>query len=478
MTLAHATEHALYVHEADGYLIKYAKLFYNGEYGTLTFASDHGLTTDCEAAGNGDSGVYPGGAVDTGEQRIEAKPRLNQAITRCDVHHNTLGYSGTMGNAPHVYGNNFYDNSTGITTDSFFAGGHPGYPQDSAVFENNRIYSNNFNSFVKGSDVVPRVRVPVGTGILIAGGNNNEVKGNRIWDNWRRGAMPDAVSDNTGYGTTSNRNKFHNNVMGSGPQRRQGAERRGLLVGPVPGQHRQLLVLQRQRHHRPGRAADALQLQEHELGRALLHARRGAGRLRRRARVRQPDPHRQRQGPRVRREAVHLVPVAAEAWPLELTRTPRRAAAEERGELRAHRARRLPPGAGHHAFLRRLLPPGEVSARRRAGGLLAAAALAAAGCGGGSGGSAPESGPVGLSASQLQVASCSDWKKLSLRERYSALDQLKTVASGPDHNGATLPQQKAYDTIDGRCKHYFARGFLLYEMYNRAASFNTLSGDG
>jgi hypothetical protein len=119
-----------------------------------------------------------------------------------------------------------------------------------------------------------------------------------------------------------------------------------------------------------------------------------------------------------------------------------------------------------------------VSARRRAGGLLAAAALAAAGCGGGSGGSAPESGPVGLSASQLQVASCSDWKKLSLRERYSALDQLKTVASGPDHNGATLPQQKAYDTIDGRCKHYFARGFLLYEMYNRAASFNTLSGDG
>jgi hypothetical protein len=118
-----------------------------------------------------------------------------------------------------------------------------------------------------------------------------------------------------------------------------------------------------------------------------------------------------------------------------------------------------------------------VNARRRAGGLLAAAALAA-GCGGGSSGSAPESGPVGLSASQLQVASCSDWKRLSLRERYSVLDQLKTVASGPDHNGATLPQQKAYDTIDGRCKHYFARGFLLYEMYNRAASFNTLSGDG
>ncbi|HEX4759220.1 MAG TPA: right-handed parallel beta-helix repeat-containing protein [Thermoleophilaceae bacterium] len=221
MTLAHAAEHALYVHEADGYLISKVKVLYNGEYGTLTFASDHGMTSDCEAAGNGDSGVYPGGAVDTGEQRIEAKPRLNQAITRCDVHHNTLGYSGTMGNATHVYGNNFYDNSTAIATDSFFAGGHPGYPQDSALFENNKIYGNNFNSYVKGSDVVPRVPVPVGTGLLIAGGNNNTVRGNRIWDNWRRGAMliavPDAVSDHTGYGTTSNRNKFYGNVMGVGP---------------------------------------------------------------------------------------------------------------------------------------------------------------------------------------------------------------------------------------------------------------------
>ena len=159
--------------------------------------------------------------MNTGEQRVEGQPRLNQAITRCDMHHNTLGYSGTMGNATHVYGNNFYDNSTGIATDSFFAGGHPGYPQDSAVFENNNIYSNNFNSFEKGSDVIPKIPVPVGTGILIAGGNNNSVRGNRMWDNWRRGTMliavPDVVSGETGANSTSNRNRYHNNVMGVDP---------------------------------------------------------------------------------------------------------------------------------------------------------------------------------------------------------------------------------------------------------------------
>jgi Right handed beta helix region len=221
VTAAHALEHGFYVHETDGYLLDRIKAFYNGEYGTLTFTSDHGLTRDCEAVGHGDSGVYPGAAVDTGEQTPEPSPRLNQAITRCDVHHNTLGYSGTMGNATHVYNNNFYDNSTGIATDSFFAGGHPGYPQDGAVFENNSIYSNNFNSYEAGSDVIPRVPVPVGTGILIAGGNGNTVRGNRIWDNWRRGAMliavPDAVSGETGAGTTSNRNRFHGNFMGIGP---------------------------------------------------------------------------------------------------------------------------------------------------------------------------------------------------------------------------------------------------------------------
>ena len=148
VTVAHAAEHGIYVHETDGYLLSKFKVFYNKEYGTLTFTSDHGLTADCEGMGHGDSAVYPGAAPETAEQTEEKARRANQEITRCDVHHNTLGYSGTMGNGTRVHHNNFYDNGTAVTTDSFFAGGHPGYPQDGAVFENNKIYSNNFNSYV------------------------------------------------------------------------------------------------------------------------------------------------------------------------------------------------------------------------------------------------------------------------------------------------------------------------------------------
>ena len=221
MTATHAREHGFYVHEADGYLLDQVKVFYNGDYGTLTFTSDHGLTRNCEAMGQGDAGVYPGASPDTGEQTEERGRRQNQAITRCDVYHNNIGYSGTMGNATHVYNNNFWDNATAITTDSFYAGGHPGYPQDAAIFENNVIWDNNFNTFKEGSDVVPKVPVPVGTGILIAGGNGNIVRGNRIFDNWRRGVMliavPDVLSEETGAFSTSHRNQFYGNVMGVDP---------------------------------------------------------------------------------------------------------------------------------------------------------------------------------------------------------------------------------------------------------------------
>jgi hypothetical protein len=33
----------------------------------------------------------------------------------------------------------------------------------------------------------------------------------------------------------------------------------------------------------------------------------------------------------------------------------------------------------------------------------------------------------------------------------------------------------AYTTLDARCKLEFARGFLLYELYIRAAAFESVS---
>jgi hypothetical protein len=168
------------------------------------------------------------------------------------MHHSAAGYSATDGNAIWVHDNEFYDNTLGFTTDVFTAPGHPGFPQDSTLVENNNFHSNNFNLYLpicgpgeqpgpygpnQGcSDVVPTVPEPVGTGLWIAGGNHNIVRNNHFWDNWRRGTMLFSVPDQFVCGpagvdpallagcdpakvppSTSYNNEFYGNVMGQAP---------------------------------------------------------------------------------------------------------------------------------------------------------------------------------------------------------------------------------------------------------------------
>jgi hypothetical protein len=237
VTARHAGEHDIYVVETDGYRLDQVKTFYAGGYGILTFVEDHGLIENCDAAGNGDSGIYPGAGAKTNAGR-DTKwypvARYSQEIRNCDSHHNTGGYSGTNGNATHVHHNNFYDNALGFTTDVFTAPGHPGFPQQGDLIEDNNFYDNNFNPYVQGSDVRPYIPAPVGTGLWIAGGNDNVLRRNRFFDNYRRGVMlfsaPDVFVCGPVVGSstpvpgcdpakvsTSYNNSFTKNVMGIAP---------------------------------------------------------------------------------------------------------------------------------------------------------------------------------------------------------------------------------------------------------------------
>ena len=234
LTVRHAKEHGIYVLESDGFRLDRFKTFFNEEYGLLTFAELHGLVTNCETVGSGDSGFYPGGPADTGEQRPPRMPYwINQTFRNCDSHHNLAGFSGTNGNAVHVIHNNFYGNALGFQTDVVTAPGHPGFPGDSMVIEHNNFFSNNFNPYVKGSNVDPENPFPVGTGLWIAGGNNHTVRFNRFWNNWRRGAMLFAVPNGVvcadptvqnatpgcdpNQQSTSYQNRFYGNIMGVAP---------------------------------------------------------------------------------------------------------------------------------------------------------------------------------------------------------------------------------------------------------------------
>jgi hypothetical protein len=235
--------------ETDGSHLNRFKVPYAGEYGLLTFVADHSLIENCDGWGAGDSALYPGSSADLGEAVPPDQRRYGTELRNCDMHHSALGFSGTDSNAVWVHDNEFYDNSMGFSTDVFTAPGHPGFPQDSDLVENNNFHSNNFNTYLPQcapgqkpgpngpnqgcSDVVPTVPVPVGTGMFFAGGNANTTRNNRFYDNWRRGAMlfqvPDQVvcadPNNQVAGcdpkatvpATSYRNRFYGNKMGQAP---------------------------------------------------------------------------------------------------------------------------------------------------------------------------------------------------------------------------------------------------------------------
>ncbi len=232
-TVQHAPDDGVYVIETDGFVIDRMLGRWNDAYAFLTFADDHGRYVDCEAYGNGDSGLYPGAASPQYGTRHAIE------ITRCRSHHNFAGLAGTAGDSLWVHDNDFSDNTVGIGLDSLFPN-HPGMPQGFSRFTGNRIYSNNqdFYRFYRNGTcskpsaergyetgvVCPSGVGPVGTGIVLAGGNANEFKDNWIWDNRRFGVMqfwvPAALrgeQDPALQLDTSHHNRYIGNRFGSSP---------------------------------------------------------------------------------------------------------------------------------------------------------------------------------------------------------------------------------------------------------------------
>lgn len=74
---------------------------------------------------------------------------------------------------------------------------------------------------------------------------------------------------------------------------------------------------------------------------------------------------------------------------------------------------------------------------------------------------------------KLQTATCTDWQEASPEARQSAVDQLERTTAGPRNEGNTLEDDVAYRTLEVRCQPTYARGFLLYRLYTRAAGFES-----
>ncbi len=232
-TAEHTTSTGVYLMESDGFAVDHVTGRWNNEDGVDAFADDHGLITDCETYGNGYAGLAAEATPDTGD----GTDRFAVEIRTCTSHDNLLGYAGIGGDSVHLHDNTFTNNSAGMTTLSASAQAHPGLPQNHATVEHNIIANNNSDYYhyvrdgtcqkppaQRGADtgvVCPTAGVPVGTGVVNAGGNDDVWTANWVYNNRYAGFMSWWVpgywraDDKVGAQfDTSHRNRYLDNTMG------------------------------------------------------------------------------------------------------------------------------------------------------------------------------------------------------------------------------------------------------------------------
>jgi hypothetical protein len=78
-----------------------------------------------------------------------------------------------------------------------------------------------------------------------------------------------------------------------------------------------------------------------------------------------------------------------------------------------------------------------------------------------------------IAGKALQSARCAQWRVGTRAERAGVVATLANVVGGPTPYGraSTLPAPVAHRLFDRACARPYARGFLLYELYTRAAAF-------
>jgi hypothetical protein len=216
LTQQDANEHGIYVVDSDGYIFDRAIGRYNKEYSLFSFASDHGLYTDCEAMGGGDSGLYIGGQPDT-----HAFGRFAAEVRNTKMYHSALGFSGTQGSSIWMHDNDVFDNAIGLSFDS--ENDHPNFPERWSLIENNRLHDNNFDIYAPTSDVPARgpaydfFRYPVGTAMWIIGGDDNIIRNNIIWNNIRFGFILARNPQEAPLPSEVQRNQVYGNKIGVDP---------------------------------------------------------------------------------------------------------------------------------------------------------------------------------------------------------------------------------------------------------------------
>lgn len=214
LTAHNYTRHGIYFHQAKGYWANYVTAYNNGLYGIYAFDSRCGQISNSYTSGNADSGFYIG-------ECFPCDAVINDSI----AHANAIGYSGTNAGGNLVIRNSIWrENAMGIVPNSLDGEERP--PQRGVVIKDNQIV-NNSNKTAPGVSIAA---LYYGSGIIIAGGQSNEIWGNTVVDNALAGItiieLPDSnvwiPSGNTVWGNKVSHPSYPDSIdlfqsAGSGP---------------------------------------------------------------------------------------------------------------------------------------------------------------------------------------------------------------------------------------------------------------------
>ena len=171
MTAMNYTKNGFFWTGVTGYRGDYLTAWRNGDYGVYVFDSVGGVIDNSYGGGSPDAGVYIG----------ECYP-CDSLIRNFVSEHNGLGYSGTnAGGNLVITGSIFRNNRAGIVPNS---GSYElCYPQRKTTIIGNWVYSNN----QADSPAIDVAILAMGNGILSAGGVQNIIERNRVWDHNKTG---------------------------------------------------------------------------------------------------------------------------------------------------------------------------------------------------------------------------------------------------------------------------------------------------
>ena len=199
MTARHFLLNGFYWRSVWGYRGSYLTAYGNGDYGVYAFDSGVGQFDHSYAAGHPDSGFYIG----------QCDP-CHAVVTNVIARHNAVGFSETNASGDLVVEDSEWSgNMVGIAPNTLDAEALA--PQHGVTIRRNVVRSNHDRT----APSKPRLYALFGNGIVIVGGNANEVYDNTVSDHPNAGiAVAPSVDENMWIGGANH--VFRNTVSASG----------------------------------------------------------------------------------------------------------------------------------------------------------------------------------------------------------------------------------------------------------------------